>query len=75
MINGKLYSNSNDIAAGFCSFFTNITSELKSKAIKLKNFFWAKLKPLHPKTYNILWFKPVTTTELFKLLKKLQMLR
>ena len=72
MINGKLNSNSNDIAAGFCSFFTNITGELKSKTIKLKNFIWEKPKPPHPKTYNIFRFKPVTTTEVFKLLKNLQ---
>ena len=30
--------SANDIATGFCSFFTNIAGELKSKAIKLKNF-------------------------------------
>lgn len=65
-------NDSNTIANGFCSFFTNVAAEIKSKAILLKDFIWGQPSKRLPKTYNSFRLKPVTTSDVYKLLRNLQ---
>ena len=71
IIGGKITNNIKLIASSFCSFFTNIATELKSKATPLKDFIWRKPKQSYPKTYSTFRFKEVRVNEVFKQLKKL----
>lgn len=71
LVNDNLTSDPDTIANGFCSFFTNIANKIKSKAIMLKDFVWSKPNKRLPKTYNTFHIKPVTTSEVNILLRKL----
>ena len=71
-INDELTQDSSSNANGFCSFFANVASTVKSKAILLKNFIWTKPTIRTLKTYNTFRLKFVTTTDVYKLLRKLQ---
>lgn len=52
----------------FCKFFKNMTSNLKTKAIPLKNFLWEICKNHH--TYSTFPLKEIYVNGIFKLLKK-----
>ena len=71
-INDKLTHDPSSIANGFNTFFANVASTVKSKSILLKNFIWAQPTKRTPKTYNTFRLKSVSTTDVYKLLRKLQ---
>ena len=72
LVDDVITNDSKTIANGFCSYFTNIAAKIKSKAILLKNFIWTQPSKRLPKTYNSFRLKPVTTTVVYKMLRKLK---
>ena len=71
LVDNKLTTNVKTIASSFCSFFTNVASNLKSKVAPLKDFVWGKPKETLPKTYSTFKFREVKVNEVFKHLKSL----
>lgn len=69
---GRKTNNSNDIANGFCKFFSTIVSRMKHKSIPLMNFIWRKQKKLVSRTNKRFQFKFVSPSEIEKLLKSLK---
>ena len=67
LINNVLTTDTKKIAAGFCSFFTNVANHLKTKSLHLKNFVWARPAPTYPKTYNTFRFKEVAVAEVLNI--------
>ena len=71
-INNELTHDSKEIASGFNTFFANVASVVKSKAILLRDFVWKQPTKRDQKTYNTFRLKLVSTTDVYKLLRKLQ---
>ena len=63
LVDNKLKTSTKEIASGFCSFFTNVASILKTKAAPLKDFVWGKPRETIPKTYSTFKFRKVKVQE------------
>ena len=68
-IDGEQVNNPSVISNGFCSFFTNVISEMKRKAFPLRDFIWKNLSKIEKKTEKLFNFKTVTSTEVERCLK------
>ena len=69
-VDGEQITDKKSIADGFCHFFTNVASKLKSVAFPLKNFVWS----FHRSTNSspVFDFEPVSEIEVLKYLRNLK---
>ena len=68
-INEEQVNNPSTTLNGFCSFFTNIISEMKQKALPLRDFIWQNPSKIEKKTEKPFSFQPVTSADVETFLK------
>ena len=69
-INGTDTTDSTLISNGFCNYFSNVVSQLKSSVFKLKDCIWIQHKQITPSTKNTFKFSKVTAIQIEKQLLK-----
>ena len=70
-LNSKVTTDSTLIANGFCKYFSNVVSQLKSSVFKLKDCIWTQHKTVSPVTKNVFKFSKVSPIYIEKLLSNL----
>ena len=70
--NGIKSTKSNEIANGFCNYFSTVVSTLKPTSYPLIDFTWRKPLNLPLRTYKSLHFGYVSVIEVTQLLTKLK---
>ena len=68
-INEEQVNNPSTISNGFCSFFTNVISEIKRKAFPLRDFIWQNPSKSQKKSKQRFNFQPFTSADIEKCLK------
>ena len=71
-IHGEKSTDPCEVADAFCSFFKNVTQNLKQDSIALRDFVWRPPLPMSNRTTQKFQFRPVSSMEVERQLRSLK---